>query len=179
MHRPTPSSFLPLTLLAAAALVPAAAGAQGEQFAVRGISTNRLDLSSSRVHSLSVNCVVPGTNTFVDCDPQGSATLRVSAATKTRLKLSSTTIAKGTIALRPAAGEGEDGGIVRATATKAVRSRLKTVKRVEVTYRLTITSPIQTVVKKTLTMTTTSSGLARLLLRSPGDTADLSGGGRG
>jgi hypothetical protein len=155
------------------------AAAQSDAFAIRAIGITKLDTASTAVNTVAVACVTPGTNSFVDCVPKGSAVLKVGSATKRKLKLASTVIAKGPIIAKPASGEGEDGGRITAEASSAVRKKLKTLKTVQVTYRLTITSPIQEVITKKMTMTTTSSGVKRLLLRSSGDDVSLGGGGRG
>ena len=180
----TASRRLKVALVAsvvAGSVATAATGAvaQSEQYAIRGIGITKLDTSRTTVNTIAIACVTPGTNVFVDCVPKGSAVLKVSATTKARLKLASTTIAKAPITAKAASGEGEDGGRVLAEASSAVRRKLKTLKTIEVTYRLTVTSPVTTVVTKKLKMTTTSTGVARLLLRSSGDDVALAGGGRG
>jgi hypothetical protein len=180
LTRPVKVALVASTLVATAAVAQVGpAAAQSDKFSVRGIGITRLDVAKPTVNTLAVACVTPGANTFLDCVPQGSATLKVSAATKRKLKLPSTTIAKGPIVAKPAGGEGEDGGRVAATASSAVRKRLKKAKTIEVTYRLTVTSPIQEVLTEKVKMTTTSSGVQRLLLRSSGDTFSFGGGGRG
>ncbi|MCW3012230.1 MAG: hypothetical protein JWO90_2634 [Solirubrobacterales bacterium] len=169
-----------VVVAAGAVALAAPAVAQSPDVAIRGISANRLDPGTANVHRLLVACIEAGKAQFVDCAPTGTATLTVSAATKARLKLPSTVIAKGKVVATKANGEGEDGGRVDAVATSATRKRLKTAKTTfEVTYKLSVTSPIQEVVTTKMKWTIRTAGIARLLLRSDGDTADISGGGRG
>jgi hypothetical protein len=165
-----------LVFTAIAVAQTGSAAAQSDAYAIRAIGITKLETTRTAVNTLAVACVTPGTNSFVDCVPKGSAVLKVDSATKRKLKLASAVIAKGPIVAKAAGGEGEDGGRVTAAASSAVRKKLKTLKTVTVTYTLTITGPIQEVITKKLSMTTTSSGVKRLLLRSSGDDVSLAGG---
>jgi hypothetical protein len=171
--------------LAASAVVASVAvaqagpvAAQSTQFAIRGIGSTKLDVGKKVINTLAVACVTPHTNTFVHCVPAGSATLKVSAATKSKLKLPSATIAKGPIKAFavPAGGEGESGGRVKLEASSAVRSKLKAAKTIELTYTLTVTGPIQETIKKKMKWSISFDGASRLSLRSSGDDFALSGG---
>jgi hypothetical protein len=63
-------------------------------------------------------------------------------------------------------------------ASKAVRKQLAKVDKVKVTYTLTLTAPVEAVLKTTGTWSVdTFDGAKRLLLRSPGDTFAISGRG--
>ena len=154
------------------------AAAQGEEFAVRAIGVTKLDSDSTITHHLSVACVTPGSNTFVNCVPAGSVKVTVDAATKKKLKLTSATLGTATVVAKAAAGEGEDGGVVDLKASKAVRKKLAKVGSVKVTYTLTVLAPVRAVLKSTGTWSVdTFSGAKRLVLRSPGDTFGISGRG--
>ncbi|WP_354697477.1 hypothetical protein DSM112329_03107 [Paraconexibacter sp. AEG42_29] len=157
-----------------------AASAQDAAFAVRGIGVTKLDTGPAITHHLTVSCVAAGTNTFVDCVPTGTAKITVDAATKKKLKLTSATLGTAKVVAKAATGEGEDGGAVDVKASAAVRKKLAKVKSVKVTYTVTVTAPVPAVLKTSGTWSVnTFTGAKRLLLRSPGDSVDLAGGGRG
>jgi hypothetical protein len=151
------------------------AAAQDEQFAIRAIGITKLETKKPVLNRMTVNCVTPGTNGFVDCVPAGTAVVTVDAATKRKLKLTSAIIAKGDIVARTAGGEGEDGGTMDVKATSAVRKKLAKASSVTLTYKLTTTAPVNAVMKATqVWKVNTTAGIKRLLLRSPGDTFVIS-----
>lgn len=166
------------TVVAASAAALAHTGlaaAQTETSFVRGVGSTAIrPASATSIHNLGLVCGPAGTAGGGDCVPRASATMKVDASTKRKLKLASTTLAKGT---SKAAGEGYS---IRMVATAAVRKKLMAVKTVKVIYTVTATSPIIETFKQTFVMSVNKTGAGkRLLIRSSGDTFDFSGGGRG
>jgi hypothetical protein len=162
-----------VTALAVLAQAGPTAAQTGDPYAVRAVGSKGFVVQSPKVNNLSIFCVTPGQNGLApgqaDCVLEASATMKVAAATQKKLKLSSATIAKGGAVAK--CGEGQ---CLTLTASKAVRAAVKKAKRVAVTYKLTITSPITETVTQKVVMT--AGGGGRLSIRSSGDTFVVSGG---
>ena len=143
------------------------------KLAVRYAGVNVLYPRRSTLITVIPVCVFEGQNSGpADCVNAATATITVSAATKRKLKLRTAILARGDEVVP--CGQAE---CLRLKASKAVRERLKKAKRVAVTFRLQITSPVKETLTKKLTMEITRTDDAeRLLLRSSGDTFVFSGG---
>jgi len=143
------------------------------KLAVRYAGVNVLFPGRPTLISVIPVCVFEGQNSGpADCVNAATATITVSAATKRKLKLRTAILARGDEVVP--CGQAE---CLRLKASKAVRERLKKAKRVAVTFRLQITSPVKETLTKKLTMEITRTDDAeRLLLRSSGDTFVFSGG---
>jgi hypothetical protein len=153
-----------------------ASAATTQRLAVRGVGVNTLRVYGATVNGLIVFCVIAGQNGVPSgCTPVASATIKVSAATRRKLGLRSTTIASAD-KVRPC-GEAD---CLNLTASKAVRDRLKKVKSVPVVYSITVAGPIRETVTQRVTLlvqrtTKLRSGAKRLAFRSADDTFAVSG----
>lgn len=187
MIEPRPSGTRPraavvLSVVAAVSVgvafsLTGSAAAQSDAMFLRGLgSTIVTPASSTSFHNIGLICGPAGTNGDGDCVPKATATMRVDAATKSKLKLSSVIIARGT---SRAAGEGYG---IRMVATSAIRKKLraaKSLKTLKVTFVVTAASPMAETIRHAATMTIHGKGSAkRLLIRSENDTFNF-GGSRG
>jgi hypothetical protein len=149
-----------------------------QQLAVRALGVNTLRVYGARVSRLSPFCVFAGKNTGPSgCEVEARASIKVSAATRRKLGLRSTTIATGD----EVAPCGESR-CLNLTASRAVRNRLKKVKRVPVVYTLKVSAPIKETITKRVTLivqrtTKLAEGAERLAFRSADDTFAVSGRG--
>jgi hypothetical protein len=155
---PRPTSILRVSaaLGACAALggaLPATAQTSGTGWA-RAVGSNGVSVNSERFARFGLVC---------SSDPcAGKMTMSVSAATKSKLGLKSTTVAQGSSAK---CGEGV---CLILAASKSVRAKFKAAKSVPVTYRLTATSPVQESVTKKVVVTT-GTKLKRFFIGTSGD----------
>lgn len=144
--------------------------------AVRALGLTALWVNRPVISSVVPFCVTATTNHGPpDCVVEASASIKVSAATRRKLGLRSTTIASGGKVVP--CGEAE---CLRLTASQAVRDRLKKVKSVRVVYAMKVTAPIKETITQhvTLVVQKTSKlakGVERLAFRSADDTFKVSG----
>lgn len=131
--------------------------------------------------------VRPGTNGGGTQKVVASMTVSVNAATKSKYKLTSAVIMKGSTSSDDITPSGSGGVVWRVKSTTAVAKKLKGVKTIKgVTYKLTYTSPVTETVTRKVDFyqhgTTSNSNVKLVRLSSSGDTFQqpaTDGGGRG
>jgi hypothetical protein len=126
--------------------------------------------------------VRPGTNEGGDQKVVASMTISVNSATKSKYKLTSAVIMKGSTSSDDITPKGSGGVVWRVKSTRAVAKKLKGVSTLKgVTFKLRYTSPVtETVTKKVDFYGGDNASKAKILyLSSSGDTHVTEGGGRG
>ena len=128
--------------------------------------------------------VRPGTNSGGTRKVVASMTVSVNAATKSRYRLTSAVIMRGSTSSDDITPPLSGGVVWRVKSTKAVAKKLKGVKTLKgVTYKLRYTSPVTETVTRKVDLhqygTTANSNVKLVRLSSSGDTHQEGSSGRG
>ncbi len=157
-------------MVAMALLGAAGPAAAQETIGARGVGGNVFSVTKPVMWSLPMFCVDQSNAVRRDCTPAATGTLKVSAATKAKYELPSTTVAKGGSV---PCGESD---CLRMTSTATVRARLKGVTSLPVTITVSLTSPVQEIMRKSVTLRTKNTASVVFQTSNLGGDAGLPGG---